>query len=134
MDYKKLEDLHLPKKDITKITKKIKQMGLVLEVNIFECVWMTESNWCVMVCVSNIQVCTMFFFFVCLFSFFGCLPRCMEHKRPFLSFCWNGDFVLSCSERVSLLQTGSLYVWVNDRERGQLHKHILSLTSSFIPR
>lgn len=35
MDYKKLEDLHLPKKEITKTTKKIKQMGLVIEVNIF---------------------------------------------------------------------------------------------------
>lgn len=32
---KKLEDLHLPKKEITKTTKKIKQMGLVIEVNIF---------------------------------------------------------------------------------------------------
>lgn len=33
---KKLEDLHLPKKEITKTTKKnFKQMGLVIEVNIF---------------------------------------------------------------------------------------------------
>lgn len=32
---KKLEDLHLPKKEMTKTTKKIKQMGLVREVNIF---------------------------------------------------------------------------------------------------
>lgn len=139
MDYKKLEDLHLPKKEITKTTKKIKQMGLVIEVNIFLNVseWLSVTDVWWLVCVSNIQVCTMFIFLL----FFVAYQDVWNIRGHFMSFCLNGYFVFSCSERVFPFSKQGLdfvcfwaSVWLRERERERpIAQHILSLTSSSSP-
>lgn len=61
---------------MTKTTKKIKQMGLVLEVNIFVNVYECGSDGFVSVIYQSAQ----FFFFFC------CLPRCMKQEAIFVFF------------------------------------------------
>ena len=111
-----------------------------------ECVWMSASAadvwW--LVCVSNIPVCTMFFFFS--FSFVA-YQDVWNIRGHFCLFCSNGNFVFSCLERESLCVyvCVCVCVWVcvcfpspnrdvtvcfesewtwereRERERGQLH-------------
>lgn len=115
-------------------------MGLDREVNIFVNVY--EWKMCAGERVgNNIQSAQCFFFSFCFFLLFRCLPRCMKHKRPFMSYFFSsGSNFYSCSE--SVRASASLSKWgigsvgfesVTERERGQLHKHPFS-HQLFIPR
>lgn len=141
--------MHLPKKEMTKTKKKIKQMGLVIEVNIFVNVyewlraWLMCDGWFVSVIYQSAQ-CFFFFFFS-----FVAYQDVWNIRGHFCLFCSNGNFVFSCLESlcerecvcVSLLQTGTWSVcfeseWVNEWEREReraIAQHILSLTSSSSP-
>lgn len=143
--------MHLPKKEMTKTTKKIKQMGLVIEVNIFVNVyewlraWLMCDGWFVSVIYQSAQ-CFFFFFFS-----FVAYQDVWNIRGHFCLFCSNGNFVFSCLEREFVWarvcvcvfpfskQGRDLYVlrvseWMNERERERaIAQHILSLTSSSSP-
>lgn len=113
--------MHLPKKRITKTTKKTNGVSSRSEY-FCECVCMTlrmTAAWW-FVCVSNILVCTSSFV-----SFFCCLPRCMKHKRPFLSlfFCSDGNFCILMSSVCPFSKQGlDLYVLREWREKFSMNE------------